>query len=433
MFVHRNISRAVPPCLRCGPHGRCAKHDRACEKCVIGDTRLARVGKEVQLRLRVSFVVFAVAAASLAGAGLVAAGFVGAGPAAAQAPAPQGGGSAVPVTTAAVTRRDVPILLRNIGSVQAFQSVLIRTRVDGTLDKILFTEGQDVKRGDPLAQIDPRPYQAALDQASARRAADEANLANAKLDLARSTDLARNQYASRQTVDTRAAAVAQLEAQLKADDAAIAAARVNLDYTTITSPFDGRVGLRQVDVGNVVRFADTSGQGIVTITQIHPIAVVFNMPQDALPNIQAAMAGGKLPVFAFSGDDKQQLSSGQLLTMDNAIDPGTGTIRMKAVFANTDNKLWPGQFINVRLQLDIQRGALMVPSVAVQRGQNGLFVYAVKPDSTVGFQRIEIGQDDGAFAVVTKGLDDGAQVVVNGMSRLQNGTRIAATPAKPNS
>jgi multidrug efflux system membrane fusion protein len=357
---------------------------------------------------------------------------LGAAAASAQAPAPSQGGG-VPVTVANVTRKDVPILLRNIGSVQAFQSVLIRTRVDGTLDKVFFTEGQDVKRGDPVAQIDPRPYQAALDQATARRAADEANLANAKLDLARSADLARNQYASRQTVDTRAAAVAQLEAQIKADDASIAAAKVNLDYTNITAPFDGRVGLRQVDIGNVVRFADTSGQGIVTITQLHPIAVMFTMPQDALPNIQAAMAGGKLPVFAFSGDDKQLLSSGELLTTDNSIDATTGTIKMKAVFANADNKLWPGQFINVRLQLETQRGALVVPSVAVQRGPGGLFVYAVKPDSTVAFQKVEIGQDDGTFAVVTKGLDDGAQVVVNGMSRLQNGTRVAATAAKPNS
>ena len=375
------------------------------------------------MRLRVPSVGFIVAAALL----------VAFGPAQAQAPGPGAGGSAVPVTTASVTRRDVPILLRNIGLVQAFQSVLIRTRVDGTLEKVFFTEGQDVKRGDPLAQIDPRPYQAALDQASARRAANEANLANAKLDLARSSDLARNQYASRQTVDTRAAAVAQLEAQIKADDATIAAARVNLDYTNITAPFDGRVGLRQIDVGNVVRFADNSGVGIVTVSQIHPITVVFTMPQDALPNIQAAMAGGKLPVFAFSGDDRQQLSSGMLLTTDNAIDPTTGTIKMKAVFANADNRLWPGQSVNMRLQLDVQRGALIIPSVAVQRGQNGLFVYAVKPDSTVSFQKIEIGQDDGAFAVVTKRLEDNAQVVVNGMSRLQNGTRVAATAAKPNS
>jgi multidrug efflux system membrane fusion protein len=351
----------------------------------------------------------------------------------AQAPAPAPSGGGVPVTVATVSHRDVPILLRNIGSVQANQSVLIRTRVDGTLEKVFFTEGQDVKRGDKIALIDPRPYQAAFDQSVARRASDEANLTNAKLDLARSADLARNQYASRQTVDTRQAAVAQLEAQIKADEAAMTAAKVNLDYTNITAPFDGRVGLRMVDVGNVVRFADTSGQGIVTITQIHPITVVFTMPQDALPNIQAAMTNGKLPVFAFSGDDKIKLSEGLLLTTDNAIDATTGTIKLKAVFENADNKLWPGQFINVRLQLEVQKGALVVPSVAVQRGPNGLFVYVVKPDSTVGFQPVTLGQDDGAFAVVTKGLDDGAQVVVNGMSRLQNGTRIAATAAKPNS
>ncbi|MCW3476089.1 efflux RND transporter periplasmic adaptor subunit [Limobrevibacterium gyesilva] len=348
---------------------------------------------------------------------------------AAAPPAPTG----VPVSVAPVMRRDVPVLLRNIGAVQAFQSVLIRARVDGTLEKVFFQEGQDVKRGDPIAQIDPRPYQAVYDQAVAKKASDEATLLNARLDLKRSSELARSQFASQQTVDTGVAKVAQLEAQVKADDAAIAAAKVNLDYTNITSPIDGRVGLRLLDPGNVIRFADTSGVGIVTIAQIHPIAVTFTLPQDALPKIQAAMAKGKLPAYAYTADDKTMLGQGELLTTDNMIDATTGTIKLKAVFPNADNKLWPGQFVNVRLQLETLRGALAVASVGVQRGPGGLFVYLVKPDSTVAMQPVEIGQDDGQVVVVTKGLEEGAQIVVNGQSRLQNGSRIVVAQANSNS
>jgi membrane fusion protein, multidrug efflux system len=344
-------------------------------------------------------------------------------PAAAQAaPAP------IPVSVATTIRRDVPILLKNIGAVQPFQSVLIRARVDGTLDKVFFQEGQDVKRGDPIAQIDPRPYQAMYDQAVARKAADQATLNNAKLDLTRATELARNQYESRQVVDTRAATVAQLDAQLKADDATIAAAKVNLDYTNITSPIDGRVGLRMLDAGNVIRFADTAGVGIVTIAQIHPIAVTFTLPQDALPRIQAAMAKGVLTVYATSPDENTQLGQGELMTTDNAIDATTGTIKLKAKFPNADNKLWPGQFVNVKLQVEVERNALEVPSISVQRGPSGLFVYLVKPDDTVAVQTVEIGQDIGGLTVITSGLDEGARVVTNGQSRLQNGSRIIVSP-----
>jgi multidrug efflux system membrane fusion protein len=355
-------------------------------------------------------------------------------PFAAQPASPAGpvaGPPAVPVTAATVRRQDIPILLRNIGAVQAFQSVLIRARVDGTLDKVLFTEGQDVHKGDLIAQLDPRPYQAALDQALAKKASDEAQLANARRDLTRSTRLAARDFASQQEVDTRAAAVLQLDAQMKADDAAIQAARVNVDYTNITAPFDGRVGLRQIDAGNVVRAADAAGVGIVTITQIRPIAVLFTLPQDALPRIQAAMAEGTLTVFATSADDRTLLGTGTLLTTDNAIDPTTGTIKLKAVFPNADLRLWPGQFVNVKLQIDVQRAALTVPSVAVQRGPDDLFVYLVKPDRTVSIQPVGIGQDDGNTAVVLKGLTDGATVVVNGMSRLQDGSRVTVADAKP--
>ena len=333
----------------------------------------------------------------------------------------------VPVTVQTATRRDVPIVLRNIGAIQAFQSAAIRPRVDGTLEQVMFTEGQEVKKGDLLARIDPRPYQAILDQAVARKAATAATLANARLDLARAADLARGQFASRQVLDTRAAAVAQLEAQLNADEAASNAARVNLDYTSILAPFDGRLGLRNIDPGNVVRFADNANTAIVTISQIRPIVAIFTLPQDALPAIQAAMARGKLPASAFSPDDKTMLGQGELITTDSIIDQTTGTIRMKAVFTNDDTRLWPGQFVNVRLTLEIQQAVIAIPSSAVQRGPAGLFVYTVKDDQTVEIARVELGQDDGTLAVIRRGLDEGVRVVVAGQSRLRAGAKVTIT------
>jgi multidrug efflux system membrane fusion protein len=343
----------------------------------------------------------------------------------------------VPVTVAVAGKRDVPILLRNIGVVQAYQTAAIRTRVDGTLEQVLFTEGEEVKRGQLLAKIDPRPYQALLELAIARKAANEAALANARLDLQRSTDLAKGNFASRQVVDTRASQVAQLEAQLKADDATINAARVNVEYTNILAPFDGRMGLRQVDVGNVLRFADNAATAVIaTISQIRPIVVMFTLGQDHLPAIKAAMARGKLPVMAFSPDDRTELGRGELLTVDSAIDQATGTIRLKAVFANDDTRLWPGQFVNVRLQLEVQTDVIAVPSAAVQRGPSGLFVYTVKDDQTVGIQAVTLGQDDGALAVVREGLEAGVRVVVAGQSRLRAGARVmvnqpSGPPAAP--
>jgi multidrug efflux system membrane fusion protein len=339
----------------------------------------------------------------------------------------------VPVTVTAAVRRDVPTLLRNIGAVQAFQSVLMRARVDGTLEKVFFEEGQEVKRGDPIAQIDPRPYQAAYDAAMARKAQDQVNLDNAIRDLQRYSTLAQQEAASRQKLDTQAAMVAALQASMRGDDAAIAAAKVNLDYTNITAPFTGRVGLRQVDPGNVIRAADASGVGIVTIAQIQPISVTFTLPQDTLPSIQAAMAQNKLPVLAYSADDKTMLSRGDLLTTDNGIDPATGTIKLKAVFANTDNKLWPGQFVNVKLQIGVLAGALTVPSTAVQRGADRLYVFVIKPDSTAAVQTVQVIQDDGKIAVISSGIDEGAKIVIAGQSRLIAGTKVTATDAKPNS
>lgn len=333
----------------------------------------------------------------------------------------------VPVSADIAARRDVPVLFRNIGAVQSYYSVLVKARVDGTLDKVFFTEGQDVRAGDRLALIDPRPYAAALAQAQAKKAADEALLANARLDLARYSNLARNDFASRQQVDTQNAAVAQYVATIAGDQAAIDTAKLNLDYCTIVSPIDGRVGLRLVDPGNLIQAA--AGQGIVTINQIHPIAVTFTLPQDDLPRVQAAMARGPVPVFARNQDDSVLLGEGKLLTTDNAIDPATGTIKLKAEFANPDNKLWPGQFVNAAVQVDLLRDVVAIPSFAVQRGPNGLYVYTIKSDQTVAMTPITVAQDDGKYAVIAKGLEPGVRVVTNGMSRLQDGSHVSVLPA----
>ena len=341
----------------------------------------------------------------------------------------QGGG--VPVTTTAAVKREVPVIEHAIGTVQAFQSVLVRARVDGTLDRVLFTEGQHVKPGDVLAQLDPRPYQATLDQAVARKAADEATLANAKLELARYNDLAQSQVASRQKLDSSRTAVVLAEAAVRGDEATVAAAQLNLSFTRIVAPIEGRVGLRQIDTGNYIRAADPNAAGLVMIAQIHPISLLFTLPQDVLPRVQAAMRRGKLPVAAWSSDDKAKLSEGQLLTLDSAIDTTTGTIKLKAVFANQDDSLWPGQFVNVRMQVDVRSGAVTVPSGAVQRGAQGLYVFSVKPDGTAAVRPVDVLQDDGKVAVIGTGIEPGETVVVAGQSRLTNGTRVVATEMKP--
>ena len=344
----------------------------------------------------------------------------------AQAPA-----NSVPVTTVTARKQDMPVMQRAIGTVQAFQSVLVRARVDGTLDAVQFTEGQLVKPGAVLAQLDPRPYQAILDQALAKKSADEAGLTNARLDFLRYNELAQSQVASRQKLEQTRAAVAQAEAQIRGDDATIAAAQLNLSFTKITSPIEGRVGLRLLDPGNFIRSADPNTTGLVSIAQIQPIALIFTLPQDVLPRVQAAMRRGKLPVAAYSSDDKTQLSVGELLTMDSTIDSTTGTIKLKAVFANADNNLWPGQFVNVKLQLDLSKDATTVPAAAVQRGVGGLFVFTVNPDSTAAVTMIEVTQDDGLTAVVSRGISPGDRVVVAGQSRLTAGTRVTATEQKP--
>jgi multidrug efflux system membrane fusion protein len=338
-------------------------------------------------------------------------------PAAAAAP------QAVPVTIAAAKPEDVPVVLRGLGIAQAFNAVTVRARVDGTLMSVKVTEGQEVKKGDLVAVIDPRPYQASLDAAMAKKAQDEAQLTNAQRDLARYTSLARQDFASRQQVDTQQASVAQFTATLKGDDAAIATAQLNLSFCYILSPIDGRVGLRMMDPGNLVHATDSGG--IISIAQLHPISVVFTLPQQNLPKIIAAMASRRLPVDAYAENDTTELARGELLTPDNSIDTSTGTIKLKANFANAENTLWPGQFVHAHLLLETRHDVLTVPSDAVQHGPSGLYAYVVKPDSTVTRQAIEVDQDTGKVAVVTKGLAAGDKVVVAGQARLQNGTRVA--------
>jgi membrane fusion protein, multidrug efflux system len=333
---------------------------------------------------------------------------------------------AVPVSVAQVTKQDVPVYLSGLGTVQALNTVTVRARVDGTLMQVPVAEGQIVKQGTLLAVIDPRPYQAVYDQAVAKKAQDDAQLSNAKLDMERYTSLARQDFASRQQVDTQRAQVNQFTAALKGDDAAIEAAQLNLSYCYIMAPFDGRLGLRQVDPGNLVHATDLGG--IMTITQVHPIAVVFTLPERNLPPIVDEMAKGAVTVTAWSGDDNQQLAAGTLLTPDNAIDTTTGTIRLKATFANDENKLWPGQFVDARLLLRTEHQVIAVPARAVQHGQDNLYVYIVKPDSTVRRQPV-VAMDRGPVMVITKGLDAGQTIVVDGQSRLQEGMLVAGTAA----
>ncbi len=341
---------------------------------------------------------------------------------------PLPGAPAVPVTTIKATRQDVPLWLSGLGTVQALNTVLVRARVDGTLQQFAVTEGEMVGRGTLLAVIDPRPYQAALDQALAKKAQDQAQLVDAKLDLQRYSSLATKDFASRQQVDTQVTLVNRYGAALKGDDAAIESAQLNLGFCFISAPFDGRIGLRRVDPGNLVHATDAGG--IVTITQVHPITVVFTLPQADLPAIVTAMGKGALPVAARSSDTKLLLAQGTLLTPDNAIDTTTGMIRLKATFPNQDNKLWPGQFVEAQLRLRTDHAAVTVPTPAVQHGPAGLYVYVVNPDSTVQRQPVQ-AEDRGPVMVVTRGLDAGQQVVLEGQSRLENGIHVAATPATP--
>jgi multidrug efflux system membrane fusion protein len=335
----------------------------------------------------------------------------------------------VPVLVTAARTQDVPVILHAIGTVQALQSVLVRARVDGTLDSVAFAEGQTVRAGDLLAQIDPRPYKAAFDQAQAKKAADLALLANARLDLARYASLARSQFATTQSVDTQNALVQQYTATVQGDDAAIEAAALNLAFTHITAPIAGRVGLRLVDPGNLIHATDATG--IVSIAQIQPITVAFTLPQDELAPLQTAMARGRVKAAAYTGDEHTALGQGEVVATSNAIDQTTGTIALKAQFPNADGRLWPGAFVNVHVTIRTLPAVVTVPTAAVQHGPAGQYVYAVRPDDTVALTPVDVTLDDGQVAVIAKDLVSGQVVVVSGQSKLQNGAHVAATQAPP--
>ncbi len=338
--------------------------------------------------------------------------------AAASRAAPQ----AIAVDTAAVTHADVPIYLEGLGTVQAFYTVTVTARVDGELQKIGFTEGQTVHKGDLLAQLDPRPNQAALDQAVATKAKDSALLANAKRDLERYILLQPQDLASKQTVDTQHATVDQLTAQLQIDQAIIDNARTQLEYTRIASPINGRTGIRLVDPGNIVKAAATTG--IVVVTQVQPISVVFTLPEENLSLVSAALEAGTVSVTTLSRDGGKELDQGTLTLIDNAIDQTTGTARLKATFNNAHNTLWPGQYVNARVQIRVDRNVLTLPTSAVQLGPDGPFTYVVKPDSTVEVRSLKIGEESAGMTIVKSGLSPNERVVTSNQYRLQPGSHV---------
>jgi membrane fusion protein, multidrug efflux system len=341
--------------------------------------------------------------------------------AAQKAPAPK----AVPVKIAAVEKADFPVYLTGLGTVQGFNTVLVRTRVDGQINKIDFREGQFVKEGDALVEIDPRPFQAALDQAKAKKAQDEANLANAKLDLQRFTRL--GEFATRQQTDTQRSQVAQLTAQIEADQAAIDNAQTQLDYATVKAPISGIVGIRQVDVGNIVNASNQTG--IVSIAQIEPIAVIFTAPEEQLPDIKAALAASPPKVIALSTDGKKVLSTGTLALINNQVDTTSGTIRLKAVFDNKDHALWPGQSVSTRLLVATLKDATVMPDDAVQHGNDGLYAFSVNAENKAELRRIKVTKSIDGRSVVDEGLSPGERVITSGQYRVQPGTLVSSNVA----
>ena len=333
--------------------------------------------------------------------------------------------AAVPVTIATVEKADFPSYLFGLGSVQAFNTVVVRTRVDGQIDKIAFQEGQLVKEGDILAEIDPRPYQATFDQAVAKKAQDEANIANAKLDLHRFVSL--GEFATKQQTDTQKSTVQQLTAQIAGDVAAIANAKTQLDYATIRAPLAGVTGFRLVDQGNIVNASTQTG--IVTIAQIEPIAMIFTAPEEQLPAIKAALASQPPKVIALSADGKRALSSGTLALINNQVDVASGTIRLKAIFENKDHALWPGQSVSTRLLVKTLKDAVVIPDDAIQHGSDGLYTFIVDQDNKASLRKIKVSQSVDGRSVVDEGLTPGQRVITAGQYRVQPGSLVSTAIA----
>src|SRR6516164_2738929 len=332
---------------------------------------------------------------------------------------------AIPVSIAPVEKADFPVYLTGLGTVQGFNTVQVRTRVDGQIDKIAFQEGQLVKQGDLLAEIDPRPFQAALDQAKAKKVQDEADLANANLDLQRYTKL--GEFATRQQTDTQRAMVARMTALIAGDDAAITNAQTQLDYTQVTSPITGVVGLRQVDIGNIVNAATQTG--IVTVAQVEPIAVIFTAPEDQLPYISEAQKVAPLKVIAITTDGKKPLAEGKLVVINNQVDTTSGTIRLKAVFDNKTHTLWPGQSVSTRLLVKTLKDAIVVPDDAIQHGNNGLYAYTVSQDNKAELRPVKVAYSIDGCSVVDSGLEPGERVITGGQFKVQPGTVVTTAVA----
>lgn len=341
----------------------------------------------------------------------------------------RGGGSNAPVTAiiGTVMQKDVPIYLDGLGTVQAFNTVTVRSRVDGQLKKLSFREGQDVKAGELLAQIDPDPFKTQVEQFEAKKAQDEAQLGFARVELNRDADLLAQKIVSQEVYDTQKAQVDQLAALVKSDQAAIDNARVQLNYTTIEAPISGRTGIRFVDEGNIIHAADSNG--IVVLTQLKPISVIFTLPEQSLTEIQVQQARGQMTVIALDRDNSTQLDEGQLAVFDNQIDTTTGTIRLKATFPNPNLKLWPGQFVNARLLLAVRTNGIVVPASVVQRGPEGAYAFVVNKDMSVAMAPVKVAQIDQGQALIDSGLAPGDRVVVDGQYKLQPGFKVRPADA----
>jgi multidrug efflux system membrane fusion protein len=332
------------------------------------------------------------------------------------------GPQAISVAVAKAEVRDMPVYLNGLGSVDAFNTVVVKSRIDGQIVQIAFREGQEVKQGDLLVVIDQRPYQVALQQAEATLFKDQSSLKDAKLNLQRFQELYKDGVIPKQQMDTQDSLVGQLDGAVRADQAQIDTVKLNLNYARITAPVSGRVGLRQVDIGNMVHASDPTG--MLVITQLQPIAVVFTLPEDNLPAVSKRLHAGTLEAVAYSRDDQTKLATGKLLTIDNQIDQTTGTGKLKAVFDNRDNALWPQQFVNVHLLLETRKNNTVVPVAAIQRGPQGTYVFALKPDKTVELRPVTVSFNEGSFSSISMGLNPGDQVITDGQDKLQNGSQV---------